>query len=82
MNSTTDARCEFCDGTGRWTDEAAGTDDQCLVCEGTGTVRTSGAAATLGDDLLLITVAALTQRERQQLYEELYRRWNCRMYKA
>lgn len=37
------------------------------------------ARAATGDELL-VQVNALTQAERQRLYEELYRRWNCRIY--
>ena len=84
MKTTPDACCEFCDGTGRWTDSASGTADPCFVCEGTGRIVVTGKRgpdAPDGGVRLLTTVARLTQGERQRLYEALYRQWNCRIYK-
>ena len=85
-----DPACGFCDGTGVWTDPddvPASTPDPCPLCEGSGEVPPAQAArATSGDYVeasisgVLAALPRLTQPERQQIYEELYLRWDCRVY--
>ncbi len=90
MVQTADLTCDFCDGTGCWADTGSGLGDLCFVCDGVGSI-----VPEVGDDQaawewprsrgeldLLVTVSGLSQTERQRLYEELHRRWNCRIYKS
>ncbi len=84
--------CGFCDGSGLWTDPDAdpAVIDPCPLCEGSGMVSARCAAA--GDDTpptetltlarLLAVLPRLSQSERQRLYEELYLRYDCRIYRG
>ena len=77
--------CGFCDGTGLWAD-VEGDPDPCPLCEGTGVTprgsaraaESPAAEAALGR--LLSVLPRLSQSERQRLYEELYARYDCRIY--
>ncbi len=83
--------CGFCDGTGLWVDPDAAppTTDPCPLCDGTGFPPGAVAAqafapevsgpAVLGDVIALLP--GLTQPERQQLYELLHARYDCRIYR-
>jgi hypothetical protein len=88
MTATTQGSCDFCDGTGRWIDAVLGATDPCPACDARGTVSPGTCAPTDdgtagGDDReILHAVGGLTQAERQRLYEELHRRWNCRIYRS
>ena len=84
--------CGFCDGSGLWTDPDGdpAVVDPCPLCEGSGMV--SARCAPAGDDALqtealplarLLTILPrLSQSERQRLYEELYLRYDCRVYRG
>ena len=76
--------CGFCDGTGLWPDRD-GDPDPCPLCEGTrvapaGT-RDDGAASESPLPRLQAVLPRLSQAERQQLYEELHARYDCRIYR-
>ena len=85
-----DPSCSFCDGTGVWTDPddgPASTPDPCPLCEGRGQVAPVTVRSEVGAnyveasvDGVLAALPRLTQPERQQVYEELYSRWDCRIY--
>ena len=81
--------CGFCDGSGLWTDQDGdpAAVDPCPLCEGSGM---AAACAPANDDApsgeafpltrLLAILPRLSQSERQRLYEELYLRYDCRIY--
>jgi hypothetical protein len=84
-----DPSCSFCDGSGVWVDPDDGsacTPDPCPLCvDG----RTQVDSPTVGPDAadasvdgVLAALPQLTQPERQQVYEELYARWDCRIYSS
>jgi len=81
--------CAFCDGTGMWPDPEsdASLPDPCPLCNGRGRrLPPPPPAASPGDRLPLVRLLAalpeLSGEERQRLYEELYRRWDCRIYRT
>jgi len=81
-----DPSCSFCDGSGVWADPddgPASLPDPCPLCvDGRAPVgplmRQDATEASVDD--VLAALPGLTQRERQQVYEELYSRWDCRIY--
>jgi hypothetical protein len=82
--------CGFCDGTGLWVDPdvGPGATDPCPLCDGTGATRsahvgTDGAAVPEPVTLSRVVdaLAGLSQAERQQLYELLHARYDCRIYR-
>jgi hypothetical protein len=84
--------CAFCEGTGLWADADgdAVVHDPCPLCDGSGAAPADGlvdvvaAEAPPATSLLAqarALVARMTQAERQQLYEELHGRWDCRIYR-
>ena len=78
--------CGFCDGTGLWADPE-GDPDPCPLCEGSGvgprtaSVAEESLAAEAALGRLLALLPRLSQTERQRLYEELYARYDCRIYR-
>lgn len=84
---TPDPSCSFCDGSGVWMDPddgSASAPDPCPLCVD-GRAPAGPVAPTTPDpeadvDAVLATLPHLTQPERQQVYEELYARWDCRIY--
>jgi hypothetical protein len=76
--------CGFCDGSGLWPDPE-GDPDPCPLCEGTGIVPAVAADEAPASDApltrLLGVLPRLSQAERQRLYEELYARYDCRIYR-
>ena len=81
--------CGFCDGTGLWPDADAEPPvvDPCPLCNGSGAValaeRIDGPAGErLPLERILAALPHLAPEERQRLYEELYRRWDCRIYRG
>jgi len=84
--------CGFCDGTGLWADPDAepAVVDPCPLCEGSGT--SAGMPSPAADDAptpeplplgrVLALLGRLSQSERQRLYEELYARYDCRIYRG
>jgi hypothetical protein len=81
--------CAFCDGTGTWPDpdSDAPLPDPCPLCNGDGRRLPPRPPAADPDDRiplvrLLAALPGLTAEERQLLYEELYRRWDCRIYRG
>ncbi len=89
MDTTRDPTpaCAFCDGSGLWTDvDGDAAPDPCPLCDGSGrapAVAPATADAADGDPLLRLLgiLGALSQAERQRLYEELYARYDCRIYR-
>jgi hypothetical protein len=87
-----DPACSFCDGTGVWTDPGEGpasTPDPCPLCDGAGAIQPAEASGGASADYVeaslggvLAALPRLTQPERQQVYEELYFRWDCRVYQS
>jgi hypothetical protein len=87
------ASCGFCDGTGLWADPERGPAayDPCPHCDGSG-CGPSAAANLAGEDTrpslepvlpaVLSALARLSPAERQRVYEELYTRFDCRIYRA
>lgn len=83
--------CGFCEGSGLWSDLEIdpAAPDLCPLCEGTGMAPTvearAGATAPPEAALTMARVLAalphLSQPERQQLYEELHGRYDCRIYR-
>jgi hypothetical protein len=85
--------CGFCDGTGIWADPDRGPAayDPCPHCDGSGSGPATSARSSFADEarpslepLLLVVLKALprlTQDERQRVYEELYRSFDCRIYR-
>jgi hypothetical protein len=85
--------CGFCDGTGLWADPERGPAayDPCPHCDGSGCAP-SAAANLAGEDTrpslepvlpaVLSALARLSPAERQRVYEELYTRWDCRIFRA
>jgi len=81
--------CGFCDGTGLWAvqDGDPGAADPCPLCDGSGLAP--GAPAAGGEETqdaatlarLLALLPRLSHAERQRLYEELYARYDCRIYR-
>ena len=78
------AACGFCDGTGLWPDPD-GDQDPCPLCDGAGVVladtRDDAPASEPPVARLRALLPRLSQAERQQLYEELHARWDCRIYR-
>jgi hypothetical protein len=84
-----DPSCSFCDGSGVWTDPddgPASTPDPCPLCiDGRpqhGAIATRSDTTEASVDDVLSALPGLTQPERQQVYEELYSRWDCRIYQS
>ncbi len=86
----TPAVCGFCDGTGLWMDPDVGPTgtDPCPLCGGVGIVdppATEAPAAMAPDapafDRAVALLDELTPAERQQLYEILHARYDCRIYR-
>lgn len=84
------AACGFCEGTGVWADPdvGPGATDPCPLCDGTGAMPPPAAppAADVPPEPLALArvvdaLSALTQPERQQLYELLHARYDCRIYR-
>ena len=81
--------CGFCDGSGLWPDPEAGpgAGDPCPLCEGSGkapeAVAPGAAIAADADPVarLEALLPTLTPVQRQRLYEVLYRRYDCRIYR-
>ena len=81
--------CGFCDGTGLWIDPDAGPGgtDPCPLCEGSGaTPGVTTAEANPAPDInalgrVVALLQGLTQAARQQLYELLHARYDCRIYR-
>ena len=81
--------CDFCDGSGLWTDPEIdpAAPDPCPLCEGTGMaparVAIPPAAGQAPPSLarILAALPELSQAERQRLYEELHARYDCRIYR-
>lgn len=83
--------CGFCDGTGLWADADGdvATPDPCPLCEGSGSTPGPQAGVmpppalavppTVED--LASALGELTPAERQELYEILHARWDCRIYR-
>ena len=84
--------CGFCEGSGLWADPDGdpAVVDPCPLCDGSGVVSSTGASAAeeipSGEAPSLTRILAilprLSQGERQRLYEELYRRYDCRIYRG
>ena len=85
--------CGFCEGTGLWLDLDVDPafPDPCPLCDGSGQ---SPGDAVMGSDAappeplrtrsladVMPLVAELPQAERQQLYELLHARYDCRIYR-
>jgi hypothetical protein len=87
------ASCGFCDGTGLWGDPERGPAayDPCPHCDGSGW-GPSAPSDEAADDMrpplepplpaVLAALPRLSQAERQRVYEELYARFDCRIYRA
>jgi len=83
------AACGFCDGTGLWVDAELGPSgtDPCPLCDGSGRVAVDAvpeapplpAAPPFARAVALL--AELSPEERQRLYELLYIRFDCRIYR-
>jgi hypothetical protein len=87
------ASCGFCDGTGVWADPERGPAayDPCPHCDGSGwgPSAPAGSARDEGRPSLepvlpavLSALARLSPAERQRVYEELYTRFDCRIYRV
>jgi len=83
------AACGFCDGTGLWMDPdvgPAGT-DPCPLCAGAGTLDpppiddSLAPASEPAFERAVALLGELTAAERQQLYEMLHARYDCRIYR-
>ena len=95
MNTPRDpqASCGFCDGSGVWADPERGPAayDPCPHCDGSGCGPSTAGRATAAEarpalepvlPAVLSALARLTPAERQRVYEELYTRFDCRIYRA
>ena len=88
------ACCGFCDGTGVWADpeRGAGAYDPCPHCGGSGCGPMRSASGSLVEDArpaldpvlpgVLAALPRMSQSERQRVYEELYTRFDCRIYRT
>jgi len=88
-----EASCGFCDGTGLWADPERGPTacDPCPHCDGSGSGPSTAGCAAAAETrpslepvlpAVLSALARLTPAERQRVYEELYTRFDCRIYRA
>jgi hypothetical protein len=88
-----EASCGFCDGTGVWADPERGPAayDPCPHCDGSGWGPSAAAGAPRDEGrpslepvlpAVLSALARLSQAERQRVYEELYTRFDCRIYRV
>ena len=85
--------CGFCDGTGLWEDPDTDPTfpDPCPLCDGSGLgphlaspvarVVTAPSPPVVAGDVVAL-LAGLTQPERQQVYELLHARYDCRIYRS
>ena len=88
-------RCGFCDGTGLWLDPDLDPTaiDPCPLCEGSGVgdspphppahrVGVPCEESARPFERLSVALEGFTPAERQRLYEELYTRYGCRIYRG